>query len=140
MIKKNVDDGYYLKSYVGDFSSKLTSAFPELDLGTDLGDYEYIFPTKDFWWLVRYLDMRGASVDVAGSSMYSIDQIILDPESSIFFVVLIIYNQMTERLKFIPQTYTRLGEHGVFSTASTPTKLLKEYHREATINMMNTLG
>jgi len=131
--------GFYLSKYVGDFLFKFTEAFPEVKVSDDLGESEYKIGIEHFRWIERFLELRGAVLQLAGTNLYAQDPMLIDEECRIVFVVNVIYNKISERLKFIPQSYARLLSNGVFLPSSSIDLLRQSYQSEETLNMVQEL-
>lgn len=138
----NVDSSYYLKRYVAEFISNFNATFGEIEeIGDDLGDNEYFINSSNFRWLNRYLDMLGAVTQERGPNFIARDLMLLDNESNISLVVVIMYNLYSQRLKFVAHSYARFSvEDHVFYPSSSLQKLLSDHKQETTVTMLDIVG
>jgi hypothetical protein len=136
----NVKPDYYLNSYVDEFIYKFNSCFTEVQLGESIGDHEYNLPLVGFKWLYRFMEIKGAITEIKGTTYCAQDTMLLDSESSIVFVVVLIYNMMTQTVRFTSHSYARFKPNGAFVPSSSLSELLDDYRHEATFNMINYIG
>ena len=136
----NVKPEYYLDSYVDDFITKFNSCFNEVKLGNSIKDYEYELPLTGFKWLYRFMEMRGAKTEIVGTTYCAQDTMLLDSESNIVLVVVLIYNMEANTVKFMAHSYARFKSNGVFVPSASISELIDDYRHEATFEMVNFVG
>lgn len=138
----NVDSSYYLKRYVAEFISNFNATFGSVEeLGDDLGDNEYFISSTNFVWVNRYLDMLGAVSQEKGPNFVARDLMLLDNESNISLVVVIMYNLYSQRLKFVAHSYARFSvQDHVFYPSASLEKLLNDHKQETTVSMLDLVG
>ena len=138
----NVDSIYYLNRYVAEFIANFNATFGNIqEIGDDLGDHEYLMNSENFGWVNRYLDMLGAVSQERGPNFIARDLMLLDNESNISLVVVIMYNIYSQRLKFIAHSYARFSvEDHIFYPSSSLQKLLDDHKQETTVSMLDLVG